>query len=262
MASQVIVKSLNKPSWAGMHRYHKCHDTIVALVNRNGYRTGLTESQQRKLEQELGYEKGTLSPHSLFWKDYGVTITDKPLRLNLDNPQDILDYSLLKVSPRVANSIGEKSKWPKAEYIIFDEEEDAKRENLEIDIEARAMHDYVELSMEEKRDYLKLLGKNALSMSNAVVTSTLFKIAKNNAKEFNRISDLSNAKTRILIYDLLHKGIIRAKGGHYYYNDISLGHGEEEAANYIDRSENQELKISLKGALEKANKEKTSEGIE
>lgn len=257
--NQVIVKSLNKPNWAGMHRYNKCHDTIVALVNRNGYRTGLNAKEQARLEKELGYAEGELGPHSTHWQGYGVTLTDKPLYLNLDNPQDQLDYALLKVSPRVANSVNEKDKWPKAEYIIFDQEEDAKRENMEIDLEAQAMHDFVELSANERRNYLKLLGKNVGSMSDAVVQNVLFKIAKNQPKEFNRITKLPNAKTRILIYDLLQAGIVRAKGGHYYFNDIALGHGEEDAASYLDLAENQELKISLKGKLGQKNKAEETE---
>lgn len=254
MNNTVIVKSLNKPNWAGMHRYNKCHDTIVAIVNRNGFNTGLSKTQQAELEKELGYEEGQLAPHSPFWKEYGVTITDKPLYLNLDNPQDQLDYSIIKASPRVSNSANEMSKWPKAEYVIHNKEEDAQLENETIDVEARAIHDFMELSPSGHRDYLKLLGNNAASMSPAVVRNTLFKIAKNNPAEFNRISDMPDRKNRLLIYNLLSASIIRVKGGHYYYQDIPLGHGEEACARYLEEAENQELKIALLGKLKETEK--------
>ena len=202
MNNTVIVKSLNKPNWAGMHRYNKCHDHVVAIVNRKGYQTGLSAEEARELEKKLGFEEGTLAPHSIYWKEYSVALTDRPLHMNLENPQDQLDYALLKASPRVANSLNELSKWPKAEYVIYDKEEDAKRENEFIDGEARAMHQFVELTPNEQRNYLKLLGKNEASMSDAVVRNTLFKIAKDSSAEFNKITDMPNKKYKLLIYDL------------------------------------------------------------
>ena len=251
MQEQIILKSLNRPNWAGMSRYIKCHDSIVANVNRKGYNTGLTEEESKELEKELGYEVGTLASHSKFFKEYAVTLTDKPLHLDLSLAQDRLDYALIKASPRCANSVNEKHLWPKAEYVVFDKEEDAKRENESIDIEAKAIHKYMELSATERRNYLKLLGKSAGRMSDNVVTNVLFKIAKDKPTEFNRISTMSDFKTRIMIYDLVSTKVIKVKGGHYFYNEISLGHGEVDAARYLDDPHNQELKVALKGKLGK-----------
>jgi len=251
MQEQIILKSLNRPNWAGMSRYMKCHDTIVAGVDRRGYKTGLTEKEAKELEKELGYESGTLAPHSKFFKEYAVVLTGKPLHLDLNVPQDRLDYALIKASPRCANSVNEKHLWPKAEYVVFDKEEDAKRENATIDNEARAIHTFTELSANQKRNYLKLLGKAAGNMSDSIVTNVLFKIAKDQPTEFNRISTMSDFKTRIMIYDLVSDKIIKVKGGHYFYNEISLGHGEVDAARYLDDPHNQELKVALKGKLGK-----------
>jgi len=254
MNKQIVIKSLDKPNWAGMPRYSKCHDHVIALVNRKGYSTGLSASEQKELEEQLGYEKGMLAPHSPFYKEYAVTLTDRPLHLDLDNAQDRLDYALIKMSPRIANSVNELNKWPKAEYVVYDKEEDAKNENTSIDNEARAIHDYMELTPSSKRDYLKLLGKAAGNMSDTVVTNVLFKIAKNDPTEFNRVSDMPNFKSKILVYNLISNKIITVKGGHYFYNDISLGHGEDDASAYLEDPHNQELKIALKGKLDKLEK--------
>lgn len=251
MEQQIIVKSLDKPNWAGMSRYLKCHDHVIALVNRKGYKTGLDEKEARELEKALGYDRGTLAPHSDFWKEYAVTLTDRPLHLDLSNPQDLLDYALIKMSPRIANSVNELNKWPKAEYVVYDKEEDAKKENESIDAEAKAIHQYMELSVSERRDYLKLLGKASANISDAVVNNVLFKIAKNDPTEFNRISSMSDFKSRILVYNLISNKIVTVKGGHYFYGDVSLGHGEEDAARYLDDPHNQELKVALKGKLAK-----------
>ena len=68
MGQKIVVKSLNKTNWAGMHRYHKCHDTVVARETRGGYTTGLEDEDLGKLEKQLGLKDGDLARHSDYWK--------------------------------------------------------------------------------------------------------------------------------------------------------------------------------------------------
>lgn len=253
MGQKIVVKSLNKDNWAGMHRYHKCHDTVVAKETRGGYLTGLSPAEEKELEKKLGLAEGDLARHSTYWKEYAVTLTDRDLVLDLDNPRDVLDLALLKVNPRVCNSITERHKWPKAEYEIYDAEEDAKNENAKISDEARAIADFVQLTPNERRNYLKLLGKAPGAMSDTVVTNVLFKIAKNEFTKFNEITDSPNYKTRVLLYDLISEGIVKIRGGYYIYDEVQLGQGERTACEFLDDPHNQELKITLMG---KVNKEK------
>tara|TARA_R110001606_G_scaffold187875_1_gene335463 strand:+ start:163 stop:942 length:780 start_codon:yes stop_codon:yes gene_type:complete len=253
---KIILKSLNKPNWARQSRYVKCHDHIVAGIDRSGYKTGLSAEEQKTLEKELGYEEGHLAPHSTFFKEYAVTVTDKPLHLDLDRAQDQLDYALIKASPRCANSVNELANWPKAEYVVYDQEEDARRENASIDLEVKALHTFAELSSSEKRDYLKLMGKASGNMSDSVATNILFKIAKDDPTAFNRITDMADFAPRLLIYNLISSKIVTVKGGHYYYQEIILGHGEQDAASYLEDPQNQELKIALKAKLTKTKNKK------
>lgn len=259
MGQKVIVKSLDKKTWSGFSRFPKCHDHSVAKAHRGGYETGLTKDQEAYLEKELGLKAGELARHSDYWKEYAVVLTDRDLVLDMDNPRDILDLSILKMDPRVSNSVNERSNWPKAEYEIYDAEEDAQNENAKINEEARAMAKFVELTPQEKRNYLKLLGKGAGSMSDAIVTNLLFKIAKDDHAAFNRISDLPNYKTRILLYDLISEGYIKIKGGHYFYDQVAIGHGEESACQHLDDPHNQELKIMLAGKLQSNLKQEKKE---
>jgi len=251
MGQKIVVKSLNKANWAGMHRYHKCHDHIVAVETRAGYTTGLSHVESELLETELGLPKGALAPHSAHWKEYAVTLTDRDLVLDMSNPRDRLDLSLLKADARVCNSVNEKHKWPKAEYEIYDAEEDAKNENAKISDEAQAIADFVNLTPAEKRNYLKLLGKGVASMSDTLVTNELFKIAKNDHGKFNAITKLPNYKTRVLLYDLISEGVIKVRGGHYIFDEVQLGHGEASACEYLDDPHNQELRILLAGKVQK-----------
>ena len=252
MGQRIVVKSLNKINWAGMHRYHKCHDTIVAKEARGGYTTGLTKAG----ELALGLKENDLARHSSYWKEYAVTLTDKDLVLELDNPRDVVDLALLKADPRVCNSTNERHKWPKAEYEIYDAEEDAKNENAQISDEAKAISDFVDLTPAEKRNYLKLLGKGASSMSDVLVTNELFKIAKDDYAAFNAITDSPNYKTRVLLYDLISNKVVKIKGGYYIYDEVQLGQGERTACEFLDDPHNQELRITLSGKL--ANDEKPS----
>jgi hypothetical protein len=151
----------------------------------------------------------------------------------------------------VCNSINERANWPKAEYEIYDAEEDAKNENAKIDEEARAISDFVKLTPNEKRNYLKLLGKAPGSMSDTVVTNILFKVAKNEFKRFNEITDSPNYKTRVLLYDLISDGIIKIRGGYYIYDEVQLGQGEKTACEFLDDPQNQDLKITLMGKTKK-----------
>lgn len=249
MGHKIVVKSLNKINWAGMHRYHKCHDTIVAKEARGGYTTGLSEKEQLAGEKALGLKENDLARHSDYWKEYAVTLTDKDLVLDLSNPRDVVDLALLKVDPRVCNSTNERHKWPKAEYEIYDAEEDAKNENAQISDEAQAIADFVELTPAEKRNYLKLLGKGAGSMSDVLVTNELFKIAKNDYSAFNAITKSPNYKTRVLLYDLISNSVVKIKGGYYIYDEVQLGQGERTACEFLDDPHNQELRISLAGKL-------------
>jgi hypothetical protein len=258
MGQKVVVKSLEKPNWAGMHRYQKCHDHIVAKSTKGGYKTGLSKELAKQLEVELGLKEGDLSPYSEYWKEYAVTITNKDLVLDMENPRDRLDIEILKMDSRVANSTLERTDWPKAEYVIYDAEENAKEENEKITEEARAVADFVALGPSEMRNYLKLLGKGAKSMSDVVVKNVLFKVAKNEYDAFNRITDMPNYKTKVLLYDLIAKGTVKMKGGHYFYDEVQLGHGEESSCAYLDDLHNQELRVLLMNKVSGKSEKKPS----
>lgn len=248
---QVIVKPIKEHAWARMARYQKCHDGIVVNKNRQGYITGLTRKEAEQAEKELALDPGTLGPYSDYWKDFVVTITDKPLRLDPEKSiKDFLDYKALLMSSRVCNSTKDRAKWPKAEYLMIDAEEEAKEENKGIDNEVEAMATFAQLTINEKKDYLKLFGKNPLEMSDSIVTNSLFKLAKDESEKFNEITNMSFRKTKVLVWDLLAAKILKMKGGQIFYNDISLGRGQDEAVRFLEDSENQDLKISLKGELE------------
>ena len=246
----IHIQALDRKNWAGMVRYPKCKDTITTHQGRGGFHTGLSKEQQSILEQDLGHDAGTLASYSKYWMDFAIHIHDKPLTLDLSKPKDFLDYQVCLQSRRVANSVTELDKWPKAEYVIYDAEEDAKKENTSVRERRKAFAKFGNMSTSEMKDVLKLMGKRADNMTATMIENEVDKVIQKSPEEFNKIVDLPNFKTRVLIEDLLGINALRKSGTHYLVGDDVVGHDLETTVIYLEDPKNQNLLISLKNKLE------------
>jgi len=246
----INIQAIDRKNWAGFTRYPKCKDTITTHQGRGGFHTGLTKSQQSQLEVDLGEDPGTLASYSQYWMEYCIHIHDKPLTLDLSKPKDFLDYQVCMQSRRVANSVTELDQWPKAEYVIYDAEEDAKKENTSVKARRQAFSKFGNMSTSEMKDVLKLMGKRADNMTATMIENEVDKVIQDNPEEFNKILSLPNFKTRILIEDLLGINAIRKSGTHYLVGDDVIGHDLESTILYLEDPKNQNLLISLKNKLE------------
>lgn len=246
----ITIKAIEKKNWGGFTRYPKCKDTIIAQQGRGGYFTGLNETEQTSLEEDLQLEKGTLAPYSKYWLDYAIHIYNKTLTLDLTRPKDLLDYHVCMASPRVANSITELDNWPKAEYVLYDAEEDAKKENTAVQQRRRAFARFGKMSSSEMKDVLKLMGSRADNMSITMIENKIDQLIQDTPEKFNEILDLPNFNTRVLIEDLLGVNAIRKNGTHFLVGDDVIGHDLEATIFYLEDPKNQNLLISLKNKLE------------
>ena len=150
---KVILKALERQSWSGFHRFPKCKDTVIASLGRGGYATGLSQKEEKDLESELQMKPGTLGKYSEYWRDYTVILNDKDKTLMLERPRDFIDYRILMSSKRVANSVNNLQDWPKAEYVLYDAEEDAKKDNLKIKEKRKAYKTFNSMTTTEMRMY-------------------------------------------------------------------------------------------------------------
>ena len=250
----VILKALKKHSWSGFHRFPKCKDTVIASLGRGGYITGLTEKEEKKLEKELQLQSGTLGKHSEYWRDYTVILNDKDKTLKLGLPRDFIDYKILISSKRVANSVNELTDWPKAEYVIYDAEEDAKKDNLKIKEKRKAYKLFNSMTSSEMRNVLKLMGKEATNASDTLVENTLAEIIDKDPSEFNNTLGLPDFKLRVLVNDLVGINALRIRGGHYMFGDSAIGHDLEAALLYLKDPKNQDIVLSLKSKLQASKK--------
>ena len=206
---KVVLKALKRQSWSGFHRFPKCKDTVIASLGRGGYATGLTQGEEKELEKELQMKQGTLGKYSEYWQDYTVILNDQDKTLKLDTPRDFIDYKILMASNRVANSVNDLTDWPKAEYVLYDAEQEAKKDNLKIKEKRKAYKTFNALTSTEMRNVLKLMGKKSANSSDTLIENTLAEILDDNPKSFNEVIDQPDFKLRVFVEDLLSINSLR-----------------------------------------------------
>lgn len=247
--SKVIIKAMKKDKWSGFSRFPKCKDSIVPNLGKGGYDIGLTDEERKDLEKRLNMDPGTLSPYSHYWAEYTVRIGDTPLELDLDNPKDYLSYKVCLNSRMVRNGMKDLTK-PTADYIIEDQEAEAKIELTKVQIKKEAYKAFTAMNPNQMRGVLKLMGKSTSSASDALVETELGRRVEDNPSEFLRLVKLDGIETYILLKDLVLNNIVREQGGRFTFNDIDLGYDEDKAVDYLRNPKNQDLLIALKGKLE------------
>jgi len=245
----IFIKSIKGHHWSGFHRYPKCKDTVIAALSKGGYATGLTAGEEKDLEKKLNLEEGKLGRYSNYWEDYSVILSDKELQLDISNPRDFLDYKILMESKRVANSINEKHLWPKAEYVIYDAEEDAIKDNLAVKAKRQAYKKFNSFSSTKMKEVLKLLGKNADNSSDTLIENTLSEIIETDPAKFNDVVEMKDFKIRVLLQTLIDENIVRKRKGIHYYGDVQLGYDQDAAVAFLQNPENQEMIMVLKQKL-------------
>ena len=247
---KIQVKLIKKTSWSGFNLLPKCKDTVVARQDRSGYITGLTKEEEEKLETDLFLTKGTLSRFSEYWLDYAVFLTEKGLQLDTENPKDLIDYKLLLMSEKVANSVNELTDFPKARFVIYDMLEDAKKENEFNKIKKKAFGEFNKLSVPDMKKLLKLFGINSDNGTDEIVENTLMEIVETRPSEFLKMSNIEDFSIRLLIEELLQNNILRKVGPRYEYGQDTIGHTIDKAIEYLKDPLNQELVIVLKENLD------------
>jgi|TARA_R110001606_G_scaffold158423_2_gene302166 hypothetical protein len=252
--AKVVLKAIERQSWSGFHRFPKCKDTVIASLGRGGYATGLTVEEEKDLEQELQMTAGTLGKYSEYWKDYTVILNDKDKTLTLSSPRDFIDYKILMASNRVSNSVNDMTDWPKAEYVLYDAEEDAKKDNLKVKSRRSAYKVFNAMTSSEMRNVLKLMGKKAENASDTLIENTLADIIEKDPVVFNETMNMSDFKLRVFVNDLVSINGLRIRGGHYMFGDSAIGHDLEAALLYLKDPVNQDIVLSLKQKLKATKK--------
>lgn len=239
---KVIVKPLNKNMWAGVAYYRNCHTTLQSYFTRTGrLYTGLTDEDEKRLGEKLRID---LSPTSVFWSTFNIKLDSRDLVLDLNDSYDELRYLFLKSHKRVANGLADRK--ATANFVIINEEAEAKETNLRNKIKRQAIKELDKMTASEMRKCLRILGSNAEEMSSEVIEQKLSDFVENNPEAFiEKWVNNSSKEMEFLIQEAVAKNVLRKNKNVYRYGTDIIGHTLEDVVAYLSKTENQDLKFAI-----------------
>lgn len=256
---QIILKSLRKNPWANVVKYRNCHDDLAPyFTTSGGIYTGLGDKEFKELTDKPEFKGIDLSQNSSYWQRFRVRVGEEPLLLNVEDANDLLKYYFLKSHKDVQDGMNKRKAG--AKYVLLDEEVEAKEINKVNANKRKAILEYEDLSMTDKRNCMRLYNINADDMKDAVIDNKLYEMVEKDPKKFLDLWVNNNQKdTEIFISKAMSKGIITKNGTIYFIGDTKsgkqIGHSLQDAISYLMDIKNQEDKIAINKQL--GYKEKT-----
>jgi len=256
---KVTLKPIKRNGWLpddhdGAIRYSKCFErlTVQAARGTGVLNTGLTEEDERRLEDKMSMSPGTLSRYNRdYWTMFRIDVPKDGVILDLSFPEDELKYLVLKAHQRVANSEMERFDSPFAEYVMTSQEQEARVENKKSKLKRKAYKVFSNMSTTEMQDVLKVMGKRAGDDASVdFVESQLDKIVSDDPQNFLNTVEDPTFKMRAFIDDCTSARVLVKNGTKYQLpgGDI-VGYTLEQTIEYLQNPDNQEVYLDLKGKL-------------
>lgn len=247
--NRIILRPLTKDAWAGIIKYKNCYEDLAPYFTRSGtIYTGLTSTDAERLAKALNlpFINGIcpLATNQDYWKTFHVRTSGKDLYLDLDDPMDELKYLFLKNHKRVANGTSDRK--PTANFILINQDAEAKDMNEFNRIKRRAIVEFGKLNHKDMQQCLRIFGHNAESLSIDLIESKLFDIVEANPDKFlAKWVDNKTKDTEFLINTAVSKNILRKSKTIYKYGTDVIGHTLEDAIDYLDNPLNQDIKLTI-----------------
>jgi hypothetical protein len=255
----VTLKQFRTNGWLpqghdGEYRYTNCFEEIVILMDSSGYHnTGLTKEQEEEFEKLLSLPGGTLSRYNKeYWGKYRIKIPKTGLDLRLDNPKDLLTYTILQAHQYVANSEVEKAESPFATYVLTSQLQEAKVVAKKVNKKKEAYKIFSNMTTTDMSNFLKVYGKKPGKNATADwMEAEIGKIIENTPEEFLYVAQDPLLTMKIFISDCIDKKALIKNGSKYALTggDI-IGFSLEDTIVYLKDPVNQEVYISLKSKLD------------
>jgi hypothetical protein len=250
---KVELRSLSKNKFAGLALYPYSSGVVLTpQIGKTGYKTGLTKEEETQFEEVLNLKKGELArKNGDFWHMQEVRIKNKVV-LDLSDDNDYLKFRWLTDSTRVCPSLTLVNKYPNAEYVLIDEQAEAKKESIDIDWEVKAMEHFMSLSTEEKRGILKLYGSPSDNVNEDMVKTALYKKVKIDFERFVKTIEDKDRETRIFIEELLEHDVVTKQKNFYKNGDDTIGNTTDDVLEYLKNPKNSSIIANFKSRLIKA----------
>lgn len=242
---EVIVRIIKTNPWTGITKWSTCYDYISSYWTRSGnLYTGISEEDARRLEKEIGYQEGHLSPTSEFWNIFTVKLGKQDLVLDTENPYDELQYLFLKNHKRVANGLNKIT--PSTDYVIINKDSEAEEANKINKIKRTAYREMDKMSIEDMRKCLRLYGIKSDTMSNELVEAKMTEQIENSPKSFMmKWVENPNKEINFVIEEAVAKNIIRKNRTQYYFGTDMIGNGIEDVIAYLKDKKNNDIKMAI-----------------
>ncbi len=200
----------------------------------------------------------------------GHNISTASITLNLNDPYEFILYKISLVSPRVANSWGERFELPgQYEFVIKDGEEEYVEELNRADKEAEVI-DYVLKHKNSKKklfDLVRLYGPESTTKQIKATSDTkfiwseLWKLTKqpNQISKLHEIISLGEKEvgSRVFLADAVTVGMIEKHGEEYRLMGGDLiGREYQEAIRFLEDPLNQSTKVRIEMKIEEFYKDK------
>lgn len=242
---EVIVRIIKSNPWSGITKWPTCFDYIGSYWTRSGnLYTGLSTEDARRLEKELGYTEGQLSPQSPFWDTFAIKIGKKDVILNTDRPEDELKYLFLKNHKRVA--VGLNRITPGTDYVLINQDSEAEEKNRINKIKREAYREMDKMSIEDMRKCLRLFGIKSNEMSNELIEAKMSEIIEQDPNKYlERWVNNADKEINYMIEEALAKNILRKNRTNYYFGTDLLGNGIDDVIAYFKNKANSEIKATI-----------------
>lgn len=247
---EVVLKRKHKDPWSNVIKYKNCFDYISPYWTRSGnIYTGLTEADEKRLEQALGFAEGQLAKSSAYWTTFCIKLSEGEMILNTDNCWDELRYLFLKSHKRVATSIADIK--AATDYVLINKEAEAQEANRINRIRRNAIKEFDKMSLEDMRKCLRLYGYKSDTMSAELIESKLLSVIETDPnKFFVKWVNNKTKSTEFVIEQAIAKNIMRKSRNVYYHGTDIVGNSLDDTIAYLDAPANQDLKLTILQEIE------------
>lgn len=238
-------------------KYTGCADKWVPGLSRKTglLQTGLSKEEEKEFENKLRLPEGTLSPSSKYWDTFFIIIPEEGLTLDTELDEHLLQYKILTSDPTIVEGREKLKTTANAEYLIESEEGEAKNQNKQRSVIAKAYSIFYGMTQSDVIDALFMFGKDAKNITFEVAQNRLGEIVEESPSKFLEVVGDKLFTDKVWVMKLIKEGIVKKHGAGkganqpLYFEDILLGANLDEAVAYLKAKENQNVYKGLKKAL-------------
>lgn len=248
----VTLKRVKKTQLLGSPSYKDAKTYFaVGLSKETGERLKvLTDEEATTFAKELNLNVEDLkNSASNYWRDYTFIMQGEKAELNDAEPAHKLALKVLEKDSRVAINEADLKVKSKAEYLLVKETEVIETNVARRQLKAEAFGKYAQMSEENLKDMLLVLGKNPKNLTSTKIKDIVGQELENNPERFLAFVNDKNFDLKVFINDMVQEGIVRKSGTSYVYDGEMIAHDNSSMLGFVKDPKNANTIIAFKRQL-------------